>query len=206
MRHTLPRLAGALALPLLAACKPTPAANARDTSAATTAVATATTPVDSTELAVRAIHALSERIERDAAGWSCREVDVSGLSTEGGHVRECRDAQGVLGRITAEHFGETVRWTERLYLDANTLRFAHVVTERSAQPFGRTVERTEDRFYFADDRMLRWLATGTDGRSAPRDPDGAEARRHDEDLAQALEWYLGCLNETPRGGTCEIMR
>ena len=182
----------------LANCDRAPAAETRDSAASAGAVVPSPEPVDS---AVPTIREFVERVERELPRHSCREVDVAGLSAEGGDVRSCTSTDSSATRITARLHGETGRMTEQLYLRGEELVFGYVVREEYTQPSsGVVAERREERLYFTNGELVRWLVSG----NVPVGVGSAEARARRDELVRAVRTYRTCLRDTPDGDTCEV--
>ena len=90
---------------------------------------------------------------------SCKEVkrDLPGESAEGGELTAYfKDSS--LRKLSAEFFGETGKALEEYYFWENQLIFVFRVTSHYTKPMSGVVKtKTEERFYFADGKMIQWL-------------------------------------------------
>lgn len=140
------------------------------------------------EAAVREARALYARVNREHAGYRRVERSVLGLSAEGASLvglyrgRELR-------KLEVTYYGEMGRTTEECYLDAGRPVFIFRVDERYDRPFGRVARRLEDRFYFADGRLVRWIDPA--GRRVP--PGSAAFGEAERDALDGLAPLLRAL-------------
>ena len=190
--HLLRSLVLGLTLAIQPACGPreeaTPngaRATAGDTLMAMSAPLQAAPPVrDPIEL-IRQRYA---RIQRELSGYRRSEQELMGRSTEGGFV-EAFYRENELRLLRSTLFGEMGRATAEFYLWQDTLFFAHSKGEQYDAPLsGRVSETTEERYYFAGGRLIRWLdperrqivVTSPEGRATEQEILGAlaELRQH----------------------------
>ena len=89
-------------------------------------------------------------------------IAANEFSTEGGKVTIYKDASGQVRRLTASFLGETGKGEFDYYLEGGKLRFLyerqdeynHHIAEEGEL---KVVSYTEQRFYFAGDKLIEWL-------------------------------------------------
>ena len=99
------------------------------------------------------------------------DMDTLGLerqSTDGGSLEAYCDGSAIR-LLVADYYGETGDATYRYYFDNDSLFFVLVETRRG-QPNGRDAypRRTRvehERFYFKDNRLIRWLGNKNEART-----------------------------------------
>jgi len=82
--------------------------------------------------------------------------NLSGYSAEGGELFAYFHGPTVM-KIVATFFGETGRSVEEYYFWNGQLIFVFQTDNRYDKPFGKIVRKIENRFYFKDGKMIRWL-------------------------------------------------
>jgi hypothetical protein len=101
------------------------------------------------------------------------ELELSGYSAEGGRATAYRDSRKVIRLIRVELYGESGKVFEDFYYRNGSLIFALYESHRYNVPFYVTPETardaggvafdpkktdiTEDRYYFENGTMLRWI-------------------------------------------------
>jgi hypothetical protein len=96
-------------------------------------------------------------INKNLAKYRVVTKELSGFSTEGGELVAYFDGESVM-KITATHFGETGRSLEEFYYRDGKLFFVFHRRETYDEPLsGRVSKTAEERFYFNDGRLIRWL-------------------------------------------------
>ena len=110
------------------------------------------------------------------------ERDLAGLSAEGGRLVAFFDGDE-LKALHATFYGETGRALEEYYFDGGRLFFAYTKESRYDKPFGRVVAAPENRFYFRDGRLVRWL----DPRGRPVPPARADFAARETDLKASAD-------------------
>lgn len=109
-------------------------------------------------------------INRGSAKYRKVTKELSGFSTEGGELVAYFDGPSIV-KLTANHLGETGRALEEFYYRDGKLIFVFRRLDTYDAPLsGRVSKTVEDRFYFRDDRLIRWV----DARSRPVAPGGDE--------------------------------
>ena len=83
--------------------------------------------------------------------------ELSGFSAEGGELTAYFDGPAV-AKIVATYLGESGRATEEYYFWNGDLIFVFRKESMYDKPLsGKIVNSKESRFYFSDDRMVRWI-------------------------------------------------
>lgn len=96
-------------------------------------------------------------INKNLAKYRVVKKELSGFSTEGGEL-VAYVGGGAVVKIAATHLGETGRWFEEFYYRGAELIFVFYRRETYDAPMSGKVSKTaEERFYFADGRLIRWL-------------------------------------------------
>ena len=109
------------------------------------------------DAAISAIRRRYASINRATAKYRAVKKELSGFSTEGGELVAYFDGESVV-KLTATHFGETGRSLEEFYYWDGKLIFVFRRQETYDVPLsGRVSKAAEDRFYFDDGRLIRWL-------------------------------------------------
>lgn len=130
--------------------------------------------VDSLEAAIGRIRQRYAGIQRDLPRYRCRTLSLDGFSAEGGELQACYDG-AALRKLTARYFGESGRAEEQYFVWGDHVDFVFRQTERYTAPLsGRVATREEQRFYFVEGKLVRWV--GPDGTPQPVASSGA----HDE--------------------------
>lgn len=137
-------------------------------------------------------------INRELASYRTVTADMESLgigqrSTDGGKVEaSCKGRQTRL--IVATDFGEHGSTTTQFYYWNNSLFFVHQVSQRSDALYGPTVERNEDRLYYLDGRLVKWL----DSRKVVRSLRTSEAQELNASVSTDAELFYSRLGGCPR--------
>lgn len=122
---------------------------------------------------------------------SCRQVkrDLPDESAEGGELTGYFKHSS-LRKLAAKLYGETGNVLEEYYFWDDQLFFVlRMETRYTAPNSGKVKNKTEERFYFADNKLIRWL----DAKKKPGAPAPEAEQRGGELLAQAGK-YLHLIN------------
>ena len=93
--------------------------------------------------------------------------DLSGFSGEGGQLLAYFHGPSVM-KMVATFFGETGKAVEEYYFWNGKLIFVFSTDNRYDKPLsGKVVRKNESRFYFKDDKLIKWL--GGDGKEVGSD-------------------------------------
>ena len=111
----------------------------------------------SVEERVKVIRTRYAEIEKELK--DCRQVkrDLPDESAEGGELTAYfKDSS--LRKLSARLFGETGKVLEEFYFSDGQVIFVFRVETRLTEPNSGVVKsKTEQRFYFADGKLIRWL-------------------------------------------------
>ena len=96
-------------------------------------------------------------INKNLSKYRVVKKELSGFSTDGGELVANFAGESVV-KIAATHQGETGRSLEAFYYRGGKLIFVFHRRETYDEPMSGKVSKTaEERFYFADGRLIRWL-------------------------------------------------
>jgi hypothetical protein len=129
--------------------------------------------------------------EIEASLKQCRQVkrDLPGESAEGGELTGYFKNSSLL-KLAAKFYGETGNALEEYYFWNGRLVFVLRTESRYTAPMsGRVQSKSEERFYFDDDKLIRWL----DAKKKPVALTEQAEERSRELLAQARK-YSTLLN------------
>jgi hypothetical protein len=114
--------------------------------------------------------------------------ELSGFSLEGGDLIAYFDGAAIV-KIVANHYAEGGKVTEEYYYWNGKLIFVFRKDQRYNKPLSGKVVRTEEnRFYFENDRLIRWL-----NETGKQVPSGADeyAQNQDEYLKTSTKFVDG---------------
>jgi len=96
-------------------------------------------------------------INKRAGKYRRVNKELSGFSLEGGKLVAYFDGPAIV-KIVATYYGESGRSLEEYYYTNEKLIFVFRKEFRYDTPLsGKVVHTYENRFYFADDRLIEWL-------------------------------------------------
>jgi hypothetical protein len=96
-------------------------------------------------------------INKRAARYRKVKKELSGFSLEGGELVAYFDGPAIV-KIVATYYGESGRSLEEYYYAKEKLIFVFRKEFRYDRPLsGKVVHTYENRFYFANDRLIEWL-------------------------------------------------
>lgn len=138
---------------------------------------------------VKTIRSRYAAVDKDLS--RCRQVkrDLMDESTEGGELTAYFSGQA-LRKMVAKVYGEMGQSRQEYYFWDERLFFVFRVQSRYDKPFGKVVSKKEERFYFADDALIRWL--DPQKKEVPAGPEMQERGR--DWLAQAKK-YMALVKE-----------
>ena len=97
------------------------------------------------------------QINRSAAKYKKVKKELSGFSAEGGVLVAYFDGSAIM-KIAATFYGESGKAAEEYYYWGGKLIFVLRTDSRYNKPLsGKVVKTTVDRFYFNDDKLIRWI-------------------------------------------------
>lgn len=110
-----------------------------------------------TAAAIQSIRGQYAAINKRAGRYRKVRKKLSGFSLEGGELVAYLDGPAVV-KIVANHYGEGGRTLEEYYYSSGKLIFVYARESRYDRPLsGKVVRATEARFYFQNERLIRWL-------------------------------------------------
>lgn len=112
--------------------------------------------------------------------------ELSGFSLEGGELTAYFDGPAIV-KIAATYYGESGRAFEEYYYRDGKLIFAFRRDQQYDKPLSGKVARTqESRFYFQNDRLIRWL--NEKGRQVA--PGAAEFQQKQDEYLETSNKFL----------------
>jgi hypothetical protein len=119
--------------------------------------ATLPAPASQVTDAISSIRARYATINKSLRKYKTVKRELSGFSTEGGESVAYFDGKAVM-KIATINQGETGRWLEDFYYWGGKLIFVYRKRETYDKPYsGKVASTTENRFYFNDDKLIRWI-------------------------------------------------
>jgi hypothetical protein len=107
--------------------------------------------------AVETVRQHYANINQNLARYRRVKKNLSGYSAEGGELVAYFHGPSVM-KMVATFLGESGRAVEEYYFWNGQLIFVFHTDNRYDQPLsGKVVRKTESRFYFNDDKLIRWL-------------------------------------------------
>lgn len=104
-------------------------------------------------------------INRNIGKYRRVKKQLSGFSAEGGELTAYLDGPNIV-KIVANYYGESGKAFEEYYYQGGKLIFVYRKDSRYNKPMsGRVVRTEEDRFYFNDGQLIRWVSNG--GKQVP---------------------------------------
>ncbi len=162
-------------------------------------------PLDAQTVRAKPINPLSAypqryaAINRELPTYRTIAVDMESLgienrSTDGGRVEaSCKGSE--TRRIVAIDYGEHGSTTTNFYFWNNSLFFVQILSKRSDELYGPTVESSDDRLYYLNGRLVKWL----DGRNSSRPFNTVEARKTDRFVRKDAASFYSHLDGCPIG-------
>jgi hypothetical protein len=143
---------------------------------------------------VQAIRRQYAAINRNAAKYQKVKKELLGFSAEGGELVAYLSGPSIV-KITATFFGEMGRATDEYYYSNDKLIFVfRKHSHYSGQLTGKVVRTTENRFYFKDDKLIRWI----DEKGKPVSSAGSEfGAKESEYLASSKQFADGARSKNP---------
>lgn len=107
--------------------------------------------------AIESIRQHYATINQNVARYRRVKKNLSGFSAEGGELNAFFHGPTVM-KMVATFFGETGRTVEEYYFWNGQLIFVLQTENRYDKPLsGKLIKKIENRFYFKDDKLIRWL-------------------------------------------------
>ena len=143
---------------------------------------------------IQAIRRQYAAINRKAARYKKVKKALLGFSAEGGELVAYLRGPSIV-KITATFYGEMGRATDEFYYSNGKLIFVfRKHSHYSGHLTGKVVRTTENRYYFKDDKLIRWI--GEDKKQvSPTAPEFAqgEARL----LSSSRQFIDGARSKNP---------
>jgi hypothetical protein len=141
---------------------------------------------------IQSIRQQSAAINRGARRYRKVTKELSGFSLEGGEMTAYFKGPEIV-KIVANHFGEMGRATEEYYYSQGKLIFVFRKDYRYSYPMsGKVVATRENRFYFENDRLIRWV--NEDGKTVDAVTDEFK-QKQDEYLDSSSKFLTGARSK-----------
>ncbi len=106
---------------------------------------------------IAAIRKQYSAINKRASRYKKVRKELSGFSLEGGELVAYLNGSVVV-KLVARHYGESGNSLEEYYYSQGQLIFVFERVSHYSQPLsGKVVHAEENRFYFNDDNLIRWI-------------------------------------------------
>lgn len=143
--------------------------------------------------AIQAIRQQYVAINKNTRRYKKIKRELSGFSLEGGEMVAYFDGR-VTVKIVANHYGEGGKALEEYYYSNGKLIFVYRKDSTYNRPLsGRVVKTTESRFYFQNDRLLRWV--NEEGKQVAPATDEFK-QRQDEYLESSSKFLNGARSKS----------
>lgn len=106
--------------------------------------------------AISAIRQRYAAINQNLPKYRVVKKELSGFSTEGGELSAYFDGAAIV-KIAVINNGETNSFFEEFYYLNEKLIFVYRKQEIYDEPMSRVVKTKENRFYFTDGELIRWI-------------------------------------------------
>jgi hypothetical protein len=131
-------------------------------------------------------------INRKAARYKKVKKELLGFSAEGGELVAYFSGPSIV-KISATFYGEMGRATDEFYYSNDKLIFVFRRHSHYRAPLtGKVVRITEDRYYFKDDKLIRWI--GEDGKQVSS-ASSEFAAKEAEQLASSKQFTEGARSK-----------
>lgn len=114
------------------------------------------TPAQS-DAQIASIRAKYASINKRAARYKKVKKQLSGFSLEGGELVAYLNGPSIV-KLVANHYGEMGRTLEEYYYSNGKVIFVFEKTYHYNKPMGKVVRTSENRYYFNDNQLIRWIA------------------------------------------------
>jgi hypothetical protein len=143
--------------------------------------------------AIQSIRQRYATINQRVARYKKVRKELSGYSAEGGQLIAYFDGPAIV-KIAATYYGEGGRADEEYYYQDGKLIFVYRKDSTYSRPLsGKVIRRTENRFYFQNDRLVKWL--DENGKEVSR---GTEYEKHQgEYLETSNRFLVGVRSSNP---------
>jgi hypothetical protein len=143
--------------------------------------------------AIQSIRKQYATINKRVARYKKVRKELSGFSAEGGRLIAYVDGPAIV-KIAATYYGETGRTEEEYYYQNEKLIFVYRKESTYSRPMsGKVIRTKENRFYFENDQLIKWL----DENGKEVSP-GAESKKEQDDyLATSNNFLTGARSKNP---------
>ena len=143
---------------------------------------------------IAAIRQQYAAINRGAAKYKKVKKELLGFSAEGGELVAYLSGPSIV-KISATFYGEIGRATDEYYYSNEKLIFVYRKhLHYSGQLTGKVVRTTENRYYFKDEKLIRWI--GEDGKQVSS-ASSEFAAKEAEHLASSKQFTEGARSKSP---------
>jgi hypothetical protein len=137
--------------------------------------------------AVQSIRKQYAAINQRGARYRKVRKELSGFSAEGGRLMAYLDGTTIV-KITASYYGETGKADEEYYYQDGKLIFVYRKESTYSRPMsGKVIRTSENRFYFQNDQLIKWL--DENGKEVSAGPEFKNEQ--DELLATSNKFLIG---------------
>jgi hypothetical protein len=142
---------------------------------------------------VQSIRQRYATINQRVARYKKIRKELSGFSAEGGQLIAYLDGPAIV-KIAATYYGEGGRADEEYYYQDGKLIFVYRMDSTYSRPLsGKVIRRSENRFYFQNDRLIKWLDENSKAVS-----DGEEyLKQQAEYLEASNRFVIGARSSNP---------
>jgi len=131
------------------------------------------------------------QINRSAGLYKKVKKSLSGFSAEGGELVAYFHGPSVM-KMVATYFGESGKASEEFYFWNGKLIFVLRTDFRYDKPLsGKVVKKTEDRFYFSNDQLIRWIDENAKEVASDRTEYGEKQKEYLDSSKQLSEGARG---------------
>lgn len=139
---------------------------------------------------VKIIRKIFQDTNNDAKSFKKIEKDLEGFSAEGGSLTGYLK-DGKVQKMIVTYFGEMGKKVIEMYANQENLVFVFCVESSYDKAFGKVVSTEENRLYFKDSTLIRWI--GADKKE--KDLKAAESITAGKDYLNDFENFLTGLNK-----------
>jgi len=133
-------------------------------------------------------------INRNTAKYKKVKKELLGFSAEGGVLIAYLSGPSIV-KISATYYGEMGRATDEFYYSNDKLIFVFRRHSHYRAPLtGKVVRITEARYYFKDDKLIKWI--GEDGKEVSS-ASSEFAAKEAEQLASSKQFTEGARSKNP---------
>jgi len=127
--------------------------------------------------AIQSIRQSYAAINKNLRKYRRVKKELSGFSAEGGEMTAYLDGPNIV-KIAANYYGESGKAFEEYYYRDGKLIFVYRKDSKYSKPLsGRVVRVEEERFYFNDGQLIRWVGAG--GKQVPSSDSEYQKRQAD---------------------------